>query len=337
MTALKDIAKIETTGLWRADEDAQRIEVFVSVGDGSLIISDISNTALSHWALAAVRRRNPGKRPAIYAPGRDTPEELEIEDATMIEAIERIRTAIDRTRPHPGRLRVLSLVAITITLLALALFWVPKALRDHTLSVLPGPQQVAIGQNMLSRITTLTGPACADPQGLEALDVLNARVLPQTGTRIVVLPNMPKPTMHLPGGHIIVSADLLDPSSASETVAGHILTAFLRTNLHDTLREYLTFAGFRETFRMLTSGETNPETLRRYVDLKLTRPAMEVDDIRMLDAFSARTLPVTPYARSLPSDDPQATRLIAADPFATEPAPEVLSDTDWLTLANICQ
>ena len=88
---------------------------------------------------------------------------------------------------------------------------------------------------------------------------------------------------------------------------------------------------------MLTSGETNPETLRRYVDLKLTRPAMEVDDIRMLDAFSARTLPVTPYARSLPSDDPQATRLIAADPFATEPAPEVLSDTDWLTLANICQ
>ncbi|CUH61185.1 hypothetical protein [Thalassobacter stenotrophicus] len=337
MTALKDIAKIETTGLWRADEDAQRIEVFVSVGDGSLIITDISNTALSHWALAAVHRRNPGKRPAIYAPGRDTPEELEIEDATMIDAIERIRTAIDRTRPHPGRLRVLSLLAITVTLLALALFWVPKALRDHTLSVLPGPQQVAIGQSMLSRITTLTGPACSDPQGLEALRVLNARVLPQTRARIVVLPNLPKPTMHLPGGHIIVSADLLDPGSAAEAVAGHILTASLRADLYDTLSEYLTFAGFRETFRLLTSGETNPETLRRYVDLKLTRPATEVDDSHLLDAFSARSLPVAPYARSLPRDGPQAARLVAADPFANQPAPEVLSDTDWLTLANICQ
>lgn len=337
MTALKDIAKIETTGLWRADEDAQRIEVFVSVGDGSLIISDISNTALSHWALAAVRRRNPGKRPALYAPGQNTPEELEIEDATMIDAIERIRTAIDRTRPHPGRLRVLSLSIIAVILLALALFWVPKALRDHTLSVLPIPQQVAIGQSMLSRITTLTGPACADPQGLEALEALNARVLPNARARLVVLPNLPKPTMHLPGGHIIVSADLLDPNSAPEAVAGHILTAKMRADMQNTLGEYLTFAGFQETFRLLTSGETNPETLRRYVDLKLTQPRLTINDAPLLDALAGLALPSTPYARTLPSSDPQAARLIAADPFADRPAPEVLSDTQWLTLANICQ
>jgi len=167
--------------------------------------------------------------------------------------------------------------------------------------------------------------------------VLSARILPQARARIVVLPNLPKPTMHLPGGHIIVSADLLDPSSASEAVAGHILTAFMRANTHDTLNEYLSFAGFRETFRLLTSGETNPETLRRYVDLKLTRPGLEIDDTLLLDTFAGLALPVTPYARTLPGDDPQAARLIAADPYATQPAPEVLSDTDWLTLANICQ
>lgn len=337
MTALKDIEKLETTGLWRADADAQRIEVFVSVGDDSLIISDIANTALSHWSLAAVRRRNPGKTPALYAPGQDTPEELEIDDTTMIDAIERIRAAIDRARPHPGRLRFLTLAVVAVTLVVLSLFWVPKALRDHTLSVLPGPQQVAIGQGMLSRVIALTGPACTEPMGLEALDTLNARVLPNVGAQLVVLPNLPQPTMHLPGGLIIVSADLLDPTISSEAVAGHVLTAFMRANMRDSLREYLIFAGFQETFRLLTRGETNPETLRRYMDLKLTRDALEIDDQTLLEWFSQLRLPTTPYANTLGPTNPQKQRLIEADPYTGTRAPEVLSDTDWLTLANICQ
>lgn len=337
MTALKDIAKIETTGLWRAEKDAQRIEVFVSVGDDSLIISDVANTALSHWSLAAVRRRNPGKTPALYAPGNDTPEELEIEDATMIDAIERIRTAIERARPHPGRLRFLTLAVVAVTLVVLSLFWVPKALRDHTLSVLPRPQQVAIGQGMLARVIALTGPACTEPLGLEALEALNARVLPNVGARLIVLPNLPQPTMHLPGGHIIVSADLLDPALSSEAIAGHVLTAFMRANMRDSLREYLIFAGFQETFRLLTQGETNPETLRRYMDLRLTREAAQIDDQTLLEWFSQLRLPTTPYARTLDPASPQVQRLIDADPYMDTPAPEVLSDTDWLTLTNICQ
>jgi hypothetical protein len=190
---------------------------------------------------------------------------------------------------------------------------------------------------MLARITALTGPACTEPLGLAALEALNARVLPNVGARLIVLPNLPQPTMHLPGGHIIVSADLLDPGISSEAVAGHVLTAFMRANMRDSLREYLIFAGFQETFGLLTRGETNPETLRRYMDLRLTREATQIDDQTLLEWFSQLELPTTPYARTLDPASPQVQRLIDADPYVDTPAPEVLSDTDWLTLTNICQ
>jgi hypothetical protein len=43
--------------------------------------------------------------PALFAPGDDATEELELTDAEMIAAIERVRRAVERARPAPGRLR----------------------------------------------------------------------------------------------------------------------------------------------------------------------------------------------------------------------------------------
>ena len=337
MTALKDIEKIETTGLWRADAEAQRLEVFVAMGDGSLVISDISETALSHWALAAVRRRNPGKTPALYSPGQDSTEELEIAEPAMIEAIERIRSAIERTRPHPGRLRYITLALVTAVLALLAVFWVPNALRDHTLRVLPQPQRLAIGAAMLDRITTLTGPACAAPRSQAALSALSERVLPGADARLVVLPNLPKPTMHLPGPYIVISADLLDPALSPEAVAGHILVAFLRTQRHDSLESYLDFAGFQETFRLLTRGDTHPDTVRSYVNLRLTQPAEAIPNDTTIAFFDRMRVPTTPYAMTLDPAAQAVTALADGDPYGAQPAPAVLSDTAWLALTNICQ
>ena len=40
MTALKDYIRLESTGLWRAGEEAQRRDVYVFVGTASLVIAD---------------------------------------------------------------------------------------------------------------------------------------------------------------------------------------------------------------------------------------------------------------------------------------------------------
>ena len=137
MTALEQYSSLEATGLWREGPDAQRCEVLVSLGNATLIIATPAEVARTHWSLPAIVRLNPGKRPALYAPGEQADERLEIDDRDMIDAIEKLRAAIDRRRPHPGRLRLWIGASLAAAMVAAALFWMPGALIRQTASVLP--------------------------------------------------------------------------------------------------------------------------------------------------------------------------------------------------------
>ena len=85
-TALKKYQKLESPGLWREAPELQRREVVVAFGEASLTLSDPrTDSALSHWSLPAVERLNPGETPALYSPGRDALETLEL-DSSVTEA-----------------------------------------------------------------------------------------------------------------------------------------------------------------------------------------------------------------------------------------------------------
>ena len=106
MTALAEYDRLESSGLWRVspdaqnpDADAKRREVIVSFGNAIIVLSDQNDKPLAHWAMAAIQRQNTGKRPAIYSPDKEAVETLEIDDDAMIDAIEKIRAAINRKRP----------------------------------------------------------------------------------------------------------------------------------------------------------------------------------------------------------------------------------------------
>jgi hypothetical protein len=105
MTALSEYQRLEASGVWRAAPGAQRRDVIVALGEATLVLSDMQGRALAHWSLAAVERRNPGVAPALYAPGDDAVEELELADGEMIAAVERVRRAVERARPAPGPVR----------------------------------------------------------------------------------------------------------------------------------------------------------------------------------------------------------------------------------------
>jgi len=64
MTALKEYARLESGGSWQETPEQPARDVIVSFGDATLVIADGEGLALSHWALAAVTRLNPGERPA---------------------------------------------------------------------------------------------------------------------------------------------------------------------------------------------------------------------------------------------------------------------------------
>lgn len=336
MTALKKYQRLEASGLWRPSPDEQRRDVIVSIGDATLVITDTKDQPLTHWSLAAVERENPGARPAVFYPDGDPGETLELgrDEEDMIRAIEKLRGAISRARPKPGRLRLLSVIASCLAVALLAVFWLPGAMKQHTLSVVPDITRQDIGRDLLSQITRVAGPACNAPTARPALNRLAAR----TGTRqLVILPAGVKDSLALPGDMIILNRAIIEDFEEPDVAAGYILTERLRAVQTDPLADVLDKSGVRASFRLITTGMLAPETLDRYAQTILTEARPMPSDDAILEAFEQANLRSTPYAYARDITGESTLGLIEADPMAGQTPAPILSDRDWLILQSICE
>ncbi|WP_425041138.1 hypothetical protein [Primorskyibacter sp. S187A] len=340
MTALKDYERLEATGLWRASAEAQRREVVVSLGDATLMLKDMSDQALTHWSLAAVERLNPGHMPAIYHPDGDPDELLELgpDAKDMVDAIEKLRRAISRARPRQGRLRWLLSASILGGAAALAFFWLPGALRDHTLRVVPEVKRDAIGLALLDEITTLSGPPCRAGASAPALRMLARRVLGESRAGdLIVLRGGPARAAHLPGGFILLNRDLIELSPEPEAAAGFALAEDLRARAVDPLGRLLDHAGFWASARLLTTGQVPQDALEAFAAHVMTAPQMPLPTQSLVDGFQSAQLHLRPYAFALDVTGESVLPLIEADQLSGQSVPEVLRDNDWLRLQAICE
>lgn len=335
MTALTKYARLEASGLWRAAPDDQRREVVVSVGDATLMISDRQDRPITHWSLAAIERANPGLRPAIFHPDGDPGETLELpqDEADMIEAIEKLRRAVDRARPRPGRIRWLGMTLSLAAVAAIGFFWVPGALVNHALSVVPQVKRAEIGAALLQRIERMTGPACNNPAGDRALRQLRARL--GTGP-ISMMPSAVQTSLLLPGGLILLDRALVEDFEEPDVAAGYALAEFTKSRQSDPLRDLLETTGTLSSFQLLTTGRLKGETFDSYAQTLLTRVRTDPDAQELLDAFAQVSVRSTPYAYARDITGETVLPLIEGDPMAGKSAKELLSDADWIRLQGIC-
>lgn len=336
MTALKQYARLESVGVWRDGAEAQRRDVLVSFGDSSLVIADKAETPLAHWSLAAVRRVNPGTLPAVFSPGADATETLEIEDETMVEAIETVRRLIARRRPQPGRLRIGLLAVSLAAVVGVAVLWLPGALLRYTVSVLPPATRDQIGRDLLAEITRISGQPCRSELGPAALQTLEAHLLGPAGGEILVLPGGVRTTAHLPGGRILVSRNLVEDHETPDVLAGYVLAETLRREAEDPMARLLRAAGTVATFRLLTTGEMPEAPLAAHAETLLTAEPAPVADEALLARFAEARVPSSPYAYAVDITGEQTLALIEADPMWNGEAGRVLADTDWVGLQGIC-
>jgi hypothetical protein len=335
MTALTKYDRLEATGLWRPDPDGQRREVIVSIGNATIIISDMNDQALTHWSLAAVARANPDQLPALYHPDGDTSETLELpeNETEMVDAIESLRKLIAKSRPRPGRLRWLGVGASTTAVLALAVFWLPDAMRDNTLRVVPQIKRETLGVALIDRMQRVTGPMCNDAAGLRALRELGTRL---ETPKLAVVPALGRPALHLPGGVIVLDRSVFEDWEQPDVAAGYILAQLALQLARDPLADLLDVVGPRENFRLLTTGDINPKALDAYAEHLITAPAPDPDTTDLLALFEASEVAATPYARARDITGESVIALIEADPMqgiATDP---LLPDSTWLRLQGIC-
>lgn len=337
MTALKKYQKLESTGLWRDAPEDQRREVLVNFGEASLMLSDPrTEIAFSHWSLPAVERLNPGELPALYSPGADATETLEIEDRDMIAALETVHDALEQARPHPGRLRSNLLGGGVLVVLALAVFWMPGSMIRQTAAALPASTRSEIGRIALGDLSRVTGAVCSGPMGNQALLALSTRLFGANGPQIVVLRDGGVKSLHLPGHIIALHRSLFETQDGPEAAAGFAITEAARAGANDPLIPLLRHAGLRATFGLLTTGAISPDSISGYAETLLRSVPDVVADDALLAQFKAAGVPSAPYAYAVDPSGETVLPLIEADPFSGKSPAPILADGDWIGLQNIC-
>lgn len=340
MTALKEYQRLEAVGVWRERPDCPRQDVVVSLGDATIVVMDMQSRALTHWSIPAVARANPGTLPAVYHPDGDPSETLEIggDEIVMIEAIEKLRSAIDRSRPKQGRLRwgVLTLMAGCVA--AVSFLWLPDALRSHAVEVVPPVKRAQIGIALLNHVTDRTGAECRDSLGSPALSRLGTALFPdQPRRKLMIVPDGPQKAFHLPGGAILLHKSLVEDFEDPSVLAGFALAESLRATRNDPLAQVLEASSLFAVIQLLTTGAVPDGALKKYADHLLSAAPRPIETARLLDLFKEKGVATTPYAHALGTARAEAQALIAADPFKTTLPPQLMSDGDWISIQGICQ
>lgn len=336
MTALTKYERLEATALWRPEDGAQRVDVLLSLGNATLTISDMRENVLNHWSLPAIQRINPGERPALFRPGEDATEELELEDDDMIRALEKVRKLVERHRPHPGRLRHWMTAGIFLFLLALTVFWLPGALRSYTVSVVPEPSRAAIGQQILTRIGRITGQECRGRDGRTVLTRLGRQVTDNPALRVVALSGGVQTSTHLPGDITLINRALIEDFEHPNVLAGFLIAEELRRDRTDPLLPLLKHAGLPGTVQLLTTGNLPENAIDQYAEALLVTPQSDLPTTDLLARFKAQGISATPYAYALDLTGETTFELIEADPVPANSAKPLLSDDDWIRLQGLC-
>lgn len=327
--------RLESEGVWRADEDAQRRDIIVSIGDATLTLTDLNEVALTHWSLPAIRRQNPGTRPAIYAPGDDTPETLEIADDEMIDAVEKVLRAVRKQGRHPGRLRSLIYGGVSLVILLLAVFWLPGALARYASNIIPEETRDSIGARLAADVERLTGAHCEDPAALAALDRLARRLFPNGTPQVLVLPSALETTQHLPGGTLLASHKLVEDFETVEVLAGYLLAENLRRQSFDPFERLLRGAGLKAAFGLLTTGDINEDDLRAHAEaLIVAEPAQLAGDRLAAQFVQSEVKPDAYVAAATP---PAQSSELLKNASAQIPTFPLLTDSEWIALQQICE
>ena len=337
MTALDKYQRIEALGLWRNNNASQRKDVLISIGETTLLISDMQEQPLAHWSLAAIERANPGNFPAIYHPDGDQEESLELNFAEkeMIDAIEKLRTVIARRRPHPGRLRTGIFLGIFSIVLLTLVFWMPQAVRNYTAEILPEVKHIEIGNKLFEHLKRVTGPACEADFSKTSLNHLSERLFTEK-TSIFIVPDGIKTTINLPGNILLANRNLVEDFEDPDVLAGFLVIEKLRSQTYDPMEELIQTISLISTFRLLTTGLINDETLMAYADYLVTKPQKSVQTSKIIKVFHNTKLSLLPFAKAIDITGEGSFELIEADEVKKSSVETSLPDANWVSLQNIC-
>lgn len=337
MTALHQYSRLEAAGLWRSAPGDQRREVIVGLRTATLVFLDPkSEQPLTQWSLPAIRRVGAYEGFVIFASHEDGIETLEIDDEAMIAALDTVRTALDRRRKKPGRLRLIVSAAMGAVALGALALWVPLRFYDFATRNLPDAARKNVAAMSLRDISTISGSPCSGAMGVAAAQDLARRIAPDQPPKIAVLRTGLKVPSTLADGTIVLPYRLVESADGPDTLAGIVLAEVLRAAQGDPLEPALRHAGLWASAMLFSSGSLPAGAMDGYglslLDTVQSTSSAAPDAAILHAAFAKLAISSSPYAQF--SQNAALTAL--PDTAAQGSDPIVLDDAAFLGLQYIC-
>ena len=256
MTAIDKYTRLEALGQWREGPDQPPFEVVVSFGNATLVLSDLNENPLCHWAMAATSRLSLDGTKAIYTPDTEGVETLEIDDSEMVEAIAQVsRAAVTASRQTPW-LRWIFL-ALFVAVIAAVFYVTPSILRGQAVRMTGIESARKLGTDMLA---TLDTDICREPRADAARELFQSRVFPDGRTLLVIVRNRP-PASVFPGGVVVISGSTLQSMQTPDELAA--LTTALAAKSGASMTQLFDASSPRELFNYITSGNLSADRLAK--------------------------------------------------------------------------
>ncbi len=265
MTALDNYLWLEATGHWTETPDTPPREVIVSFRNTSLVLSDLKENVLGHWALAGVQAIDRTGDTTVYSMNSDGTETLRIGDPEMNAAIAKV--SLGEILPEPTRIQKTRRLSLVGPLVALLIILIIAAVSPGLAPLLatrmvPPASERELGDRMLLALMESSGPICPETPGRRALDSIGTSLAANgEAPRIRVLDLKQTPVLALPGDTILMGSATLKTARAPEEAAGWIALARATDPVADMMRD----AGTLQNLRYVFTGNISPRPLESQI------------------------------------------------------------------------
>ena len=267
MTALQRYLRLEAVGQWREAPDAAPREVVVSLGRATLLLSDMREQPLGHWALGGIRVLNERDAAGATVYAMSAGETLAIRDRDMVDAIAAVRRALPE--PPPARRRYIGRILAVLALVLLVAAG-PPYVRQVTAGLIPAEQEADLGARMLAVLVAEHGPPCDDPAGVDALEKLGWSLAGSGHAQIRVMRIGDLRAAALPGNILLLGRAAIETEPQNQ-ISGWIFRASDSDGA--PLRNLVLQAGFVADVRYIRTGHFDDAAVARAAETALRLPA----------------------------------------------------------------
>lgn len=212
MTALDKYTRLEALGQWSETSNVPPVEVIVSFGDATLLLSKPDETPLSHWAMAATMLTSLENGVATYTPDIHGHETLEIDDPAMIEAIAQV-SQTQKPQQKRKSLRIWFLLLLLVALVIGAFGYGPTTLRTQAINMTTPDLARQIGYKMLTQQRIV---ACRSPSGDKVRNTLQNKIFPNGNYSLIIATNAPLGAIFTGGLLVVDNTALAQFSNSNE-------------------------------------------------------------------------------------------------------------------------